>query len=61
MGTGIVAAIGSLFLIVIGLWKHFGRKAEYKRKMAEDAQKKVNDGVDSGNTSDITSGFDGMR
>jgi len=42
----------------IGIFKHFSRTAQYKRKLADEAQQKVNDGVDKSDTSSITDGFD---
>lgn len=58
MATQIIALAILVMTAVIGLWKHFTRTAIYKRKVADDAQKKTNDGVDKGDTSGITDGFD---
>jgi len=52
------AAIGSFLLIIIGLWKYFGRKNEERRKNAEQAKKDIDKaGTASGNESDILDGF----
>ena len=58
MGIGIISAIGSLLLCIIGLWKYFARKARYKREKADEAKKKLDGAVDGGDTSVITSAFD---
>ncbi len=37
------AAIGSFLLIIIGLWTYFGRKNEERRKLADEAGKKLDE------------------
>jgi len=39
MLNAILGIIGSVLLIIIGLWKYFGRRAAEKRKQAEQARK----------------------
>jgi hypothetical protein len=54
---GIISALGSLFLMIIGLWKFFARKNRERRKNAEDAQKLVQEGTDENNPSKVVAGF----
>jgi hypothetical protein len=39
MTAAILSILGSLLLIIIGLWRRGGRIAEVKRKVAEQARK----------------------
>jgi hypothetical protein len=39
MAAQILGIIGSALLCVIGLWRYFGRKNEFKRKQAEQSKK----------------------
>ncbi len=43
MATAILGIISSLFLVVIGIWKYFGRKNAEKRKQAEQARKDLDE------------------
>jgi len=58
MLQAVLAIIGSVLAIIIGLWKYFGRKAAVKRQKAQEAQDETNKGVDDQDPSRITSGFD---
>jgi hypothetical protein len=62
MAAQILAIISSVLLMVIGLWKYFGRKAAERRKQAEQARKDLdNANKDSGTPSDFLDGFGRMR
>jgi len=43
MSSQILAIIGSVLAMVIGLWKYFGRKNAEKRKLADEAGKELED------------------
>ncbi len=53
-----LAVIGSLFAIIIGLWKFFGRKAREKRERLDAASKQFKEGMDERDPSKITSAND---
>ena len=56
--TQILAIIGSVLAIIIGLWKYFGRKNTEKRKQAEQARKDLdNANKPDGTPSDFLDGF----
>ena len=57
----ILGIFGSVLLIIIGWWKYTKGKEAAEKKRKDDAAKKINDGVDSGNTSDITIGMDRLN
>lgn len=51
MNATIWATIGSGFAIIIGLWKFFGRKAEFKREEAQKAKDKLDEAQKNNDTS----------
>lgn len=58
MNAQILSIIGSILVCIIGAWRYFSRKNEFKRKKAEEAQdavKKANS--DDGSASDFLDGF----
>ncbi len=58
MATSILGIISSVLLMIIGLWKYFGRKNTEKRKQAEQARKDLdNANKDTGTPSDFLDGF----
>lgn len=57
MIQAILGIVGSTLLIIIGLWKYFGRKAAERRKLAEQAKKKLDKANADGNESDFLDGF----
>ena len=57
----LLGVIGSALLIVIGLWKYFGRKNEVKRQLAEQARKDLENAKKSGNPSDLLDAFGKLR
>ena len=61
MNAQIPTIIGSVLAIIIGWWKYTKGKEAEKQKRKDDAAKKINNGVDSGNPSDITIGMDRLR
>jgi len=56
-----IGIISSGLLIIIGLWKYFGRKNEVKRQLAEQARKDLENAKKSGNPSDLLDAFDKLR
>lgn len=61
MPTQILGIITLILTVAVGIWKYFSRTGRYKRKVADESKQKVDSGVDNGNTSDITAGFDRLR
>jgi type II secretory pathway pseudopilin PulG len=61
MAATVLGIIGSLLLIVIGLWKRGGRIAEAKRKQAEQARKDLDSAKENNSPSDFLDGFGGVR
>lgn len=62
MVNAILGIIGSILLIVIGVWKYCGRKAAERRKQAELARKDLdNANSASGSASDFLDAFDRLR
>ena len=58
MALAIISAIGSFFLIIIGLWQYFGRKATYRRKLADEAEQKLKEAK---TPSDFLDAFNDVR
>lgn len=57
----ILAVIGLICSMVIGLWKFFGRKATERRQDVLDGQKLFQEGVTERDPSKITAGFNRVR
>jgi hypothetical protein len=57
MTAQILAIISSVLLMVIGLWKYFGRKAAERRKQAEQARKDLDNAKKNDSPSDFLDGF----
>jgi len=58
MAQGILSIIGSLLLVVIGLWKYFGRKNAEKRKIADEAKEKLDNAHQNQSKSDLLDAWD---
>ena len=61
MGVGIVAAIGTLLALLLAVWNWWMKKQDEKRKLADEAQKMLEDGIAAGDTTLITSAFARLR
>ena len=57
----ILSVIGSGLLIIIGLWKYFGRKNEEKRRLADEARKDLDAAKKNDSPSDFLDSFGRMR
>jgi hypothetical protein len=57
MANAILGIIGSVLLIIIGLWKWNGRRAAYRREQAEQARKDMDNASKTGNPSDFLDSF----
>lgn len=57
MTTTILGIIGSILLIIIGLWKYYGRKNEFKRRQAEQAHKELDSAIEKDSPSDFLDSF----
>ena len=49
--------IGSILLMVMGVWKYFGRKNAEKRKQAEQARKDLDNAKKNDSPSDFLDAF----
>ena len=61
MANAILGIIGSMLLIVIGLWKYFANKGRAKQKRKDDALNEIKDGIDKKDPSEITGGIDNLN
>jgi hypothetical protein len=62
MATSILGIIGSVLLMIIGLWKYFGRKNAERRKQAEQARKDMDNAKKpDGTPSDFLDAFGRLR
>lgn len=59
--SAILRIIGSVLLMIIGLWKYFGRKNAEKRKQAEQARKDMDNAKKNDNPSDFLDAFGRLR
>jgi len=57
----VLAIIGSALLIIIGLWKHFSRVGEERRKLADEARDKLDKAHKDSNKSDLLDAWDRAR
>lgn len=57
----IVAVIGSILTIIIGVWRFVARRNSQVRKEAETAKQQLKEGLDEKDTSKITASFDRVR
>ena len=62
MAIGIIAAIGSLLTLAIGIWRWVKRMKKHERVMAEEGRTKIEKAnSDSGSASDLLDGFGKLR
>jgi ABC-type nickel/cobalt efflux system permease component RcnA len=61
MGASILGIISSVLLMIIGLWKYFGRKNAEQRKQAEQARKDMDNAKKNDSPSDFLDAFGRMR
>jgi len=61
MAQAILGIIGSLLLIVIGLWKFFANKGRAKQKRKDEALDEIQQGIKEKDTSKITGGIDNLN
>lgn len=57
----IVAVIGLILTCAIGIWNWIKRLRSEKRKIADDARKKLDDAKTNSSPSDFVDAFDSMR
>ena len=60
MANAILGIIGSLLLMIIGLWKYFASKNRAIQKRKDDAANEIKQGIKDKDPSAITGGFDSM-
>jgi hypothetical protein len=53
----ILAIIGTVLAMIIGLWKHFSRENAFKRKQAEQAKKDLEDAIRENDPSRLIDAF----
>jgi len=56
-----IGIISSGLLIIIGLWKYFGRKSAQRRELAEQARKDLDAAKKNDSPSDFLDGFGRVR
>ena len=61
MGNAILTVIALVLSCVIGVWKLFSRRNEYKRKQAEQAKKELDEAKKNKDTSGITAAVDDIN
>jgi hypothetical protein len=61
MTAQVLAIVASALTIIIGLWKYLTSKAAAEKAKQEAAQKEINDGIQTGDTSAINSGFNDLN
>lgn len=57
MTTQILAIVGAILAIIVGLWNYLKRKNEYKRQQAEQAKKDLDNANKNNSPSDFIDGF----
>ncbi|MDI6606279.1 MAG: hypothetical protein QME65_03950 [Candidatus Omnitrophota bacterium] len=58
MTTQILAIIGSILAIIIGLWKYSGRKNAERRKLADEAKEKLDEAHKNKDKSSLLDSWD---
>ena len=53
----VLAIIGSVLAMIIGLWKFFSRRARYKRKQVEQAKEDMKNAKKNDSPSDFLDSF----
>lgn len=61
MNEKLLTVLGGIIAIIIGIWKHFGRKAQYRREQGEQAKKDLENAKKTGDPSDLIDAFDRVR
>lgn len=61
MLTSILGIVGSVLLMIMGLWKYFGRKSAERRKQAEQARKDLDEANKNDDPSSFLDGFGRVR
>lgn len=56
-----LSVVGSVLLIIIGLWQYCGRKAATRRALAEQARKDLDAAKKNDSPSDFLDGFGRVR
>jgi len=57
----IIAVIGLVLSCVIGVWKYFSRKNAEKRRLADEARKKLDAAKENDSESDFLDAFDNIN
>jgi hypothetical protein len=58
MINSILGIIGTVLLMIIGIWKYYGRKNAERRKLADEAGDKLKEAQKTGNKSDYLDAWD---
>ena len=61
MSNQLLGIIGSVLLMVIGIWKYFSRKSKYRREQAEQAKKDMDNANQNDYTGSLLDSFDSLR
>jgi len=57
----IIAVVGLVLSCAIGIWKYFGRRNKEKRRLADEARKKLDEAKENDSESDFLDGFDNIN
>lgn len=61
MSNQLLGIIGSVLLMVIGIWKYFSRKSKYRREQAEQAKKDLDEANKNDDPGKLLDAFGRMR
>jgi len=61
MAAGIIAAIGALLSLALGIWRWVKRMKREERRIADECKKELDEGIKNNDPSRITAAFDRMR
>ena len=61
MSVQILTIIASVLTCIIGLWRYFKRKKQFRREQAEKAKKELDNANQTGNPSDLLDAFGRMQ
>ena len=61
MNATILGIISSVLAMVIGVWRYYGRRNRTKRKLADEAEKKLDKAHKDKNKSDLLDSWDNIN
>jgi hypothetical protein len=61
MVVGICSAIVAVISVIIGIWRYYGRIGKEKRRLADEAKKKLDSAHDNQSKSDLLDAWDSIN